>query len=312
MTRRVAIIGRTALAVGCLNVVRAAGDEIVAVIPDSSDDGSDGWQPSLRGAAARADVPILDGRAVNDPAFVAQLDALGPEFLLSFQAAPILRGPLIATARTAAVNLHYAPLPRYRGVSPIAWALINGETQHGVTLHLIDEGIDSGPIIDVQTVPIHPDDTGRTLYDRCATAGVAQFGAWWPRLRDRDIIKATPQDESTALYYNRWALDFADRRIRWTADCAVIVNRIRAFIFPPFQFPEIVTPTGVSCSVGSVAWDRGSHRGRPGEILAVEGGAVVVAAPGGRVTLSDLTMDGGVVARDDMAMIGLRPTDVLN
>ena len=311
MTRRVAVIGRTALAVGCLSIVRDAGDEIVAVIPDQSDDGTDGWQPSLRGAAMRAGVPILEGRAVNDPAFVAQLDILRPEFLLSFQAAPILRGPLIATARTAAINLHYAPLPRYRGVAPIAWALINGETHHGVTLHLIDEGIDSGPIVAVQAVPIDPHDTGRTLYDRCAAAGLALFGAWWPRLRDRDIVEATPQDESAALYYNRWALDFTDLRVRWNADCAVIVNRIRAFIFPPFQYPEIATHTGAICGVGSVAWDRGAHRGRPGEILAVEGATVVVGAPGGRVTLGELMMDGRVVAPDDMATIGLRPSEVL-
>jgi methionyl-tRNA formyltransferase len=305
--RRVAVIGRTRLAVSCLETVLAAGDDVVAVIPDAGDDGTDGWQPSLRGAAQRAGLPIVGAPNVNDPAFVAELGQLRPDFLLSFQAAPILRAPLIATARIAALNLHYGPLPRYRGVSPIAWALLNGELSHGVTLHIIEPGIDSGPIVQGRSVPIERDDTGRSLYDRCVDAGVSLFRDAWGLVREQDPVESRPQDEAAALYYNRWALDFADCRIRWTDDCEVVANRIRALIFPPFQLPQFVTGSGRTCTVGAVAWDRRSHRARPGEVLAVDGTKVTVAVPGGRIVLEDVALDEVVLTAAQLLAAGLAP-----
>lgn len=311
MKRRVALIGRTGLAVSCLYTVLRAGDDIVAVIPDAGDDGTDGWQPSLRGAAERAELPIIGAPNVNDPAFVTQLAQLRPDFLLSFQAAPILRAPLIATARIAALNLHYGPLPRYRGVSPIAWALLNGEQAHGVTLHVIEPGIDSGPIVDGRSVSIDPGDTGRSLYDRCVEAGIALFREAWPVVREQERIEARPQDDDASLYYNRWALDFSDRRIRWTDDCVLVANRIRALIFPPFQYPEFATESGGECRVGAVAWDRQPHRGRPGEVLAVAGDVVTVAAPGGRILLREVAVDQSVLTGEGLLAVGVVPGSTL-
>ncbi len=311
MSRRVAIIGRTTLAVACLDIVRAAGDHIVAVIPDASDDGRDGWQRSLRGAAERDGLAILDGTPVNHADFVASLAELQPDFLLSFQAAPILRAPLIGTARVAALNVHYGPLPRYRGVAPIAWALLNGEREHGVTLHVIEPGIDSGPIVASRAVRVEPGDTGRTLYDRCLDAGIGLFRDSWASVREQEPVVATPQDDAEALYYNRWAIDFADRRVRWTADCRAIANRIRALIFPPFQYPEFGLPDGPTLEIGTVTWDREPHRGRPGEILVLEAATIVVAAPGGRIIIGDARRDGSVLAPTELAATGLKVGAIL-
>ena len=220
MRRRVVVIGRTGLAVAALDTLATAGDEIAAVIVDHEDDGTDGWQPSLRAAAGRLGLPVLDPPNVNDPGFVERVAGLAADHLLSFQAGPILRAPLIATARIAALNLHYGPLPRYRGVAPIGWAIINGETAHGVTLHHIDPGVDSGPLVRSLAVPIDPTDTGRTLYDRCVAAGVSLFASAWPELRLLEDVPGTPQDAGTALYYNRWAIDFRERRVRWDDDAS--------------------------------------------------------------------------------------------
>ncbi|MGQ0607070.1 MAG: methionyl-tRNA formyltransferase [Chloroflexota bacterium] len=305
MKRRVALIGRTRLAVACLDVVLGAGDEVIAVVPDASDDGRDGWQPSLRRAAADRGLPVLDAANVNDADFVRRVDQLAPDFLLSFQAAPILRAPLIGTARIAALNLHYGPLPRYRGVSPIAWALLNGEASHGVTLHVIEPGIDSGPIVTGTDVPIRPNDTGRTLYDRCVDAGIGLMADAWPTVRAMTEVDAVPQDEALALYYNRYAMDFSDRAVHWTQDCEAIANRMRAFIFPPFQFPEVTVRGAGTYAVRAMSWDRFPHRGRPGEILEAGPAGVVVAAPGGRITLQSVTVGDDVLGEADMAAGGL-------
>ncbi len=98
------------------------------------------------------------------------------------------------------LNLHNGPLPRYRGVRPINWALKNGETMHGVTIHEITEGIDDGPIVAQLTYSIYPEfDEVKDVLDRATEYGWVLFRETMPLL---DHIVATPQDESAASYYS--------------------------------------------------------------------------------------------------------------
>lgn len=290
MQRRVVILGKNRLAVEGLHTVLDAGDEVPAAVVDTGDDGTDGWQPSFRAAAGRAGIRIEAPANVNDEAFVTEIRSLAPDFILSFQAAQILRRPLIESSAVATLNLHFGPLPRYRGVAPIAWALINGEASTGVTIHHIDPGVDSGPVVRAATVAIEPTDTGRSLYDRCTEAGVELFRAAWPDIRS-GATSGHPQDEGAVLYYNRHSIDFTRRVVDWTDDARTIANWVRAMIFPPFQHPEVALGD-TRLEVHGVTWDRGMHAGRRGEILQVQDGVLVVAAPGGRLMLGPLHHEG--------------------
>lgn len=99
------------------------------------------------------------------------------------------------------LNLHNGPLPRYRGVSPINWALKNGEKEHGLTIHEITPGIDDGPIVAQVKYSIYPEtDEVIDVFKRSLEYGWTLFSQTMPIL---DRIKAVPQDESKALYYNR-------------------------------------------------------------------------------------------------------------
>lgn len=311
MQRGVVVIGKNRLAVDCLDAVLAAGDEVLLAVADAGDEGRDGWQPSFRGAAEARRLPVVAPADVNAPEFVAEVDALRADFLLSFQAAQILRSPLIATARVATLNLHFGPLPRYRGVAPIAWAMINGEAATGVTMHHINPGVDSGELIQSRHVPIEDTDTGRTLYDKCTAAAVGLFGDMWPQLR-QGTIHGTPQADADVLYYNRHSIDFSRREVSWRADARTIFNWVRAFIFPPFQYP-LVRLNGAELEIGSVRWDRRPHRGRPGEILAAEGeGGLVVAAPGGRLIVGGLRIGGQPAGAAALAAAGFTAGAVLD
>jgi methionyl-tRNA formyltransferase len=229
-------MGKNRLAVECARVVVEAGDRIVLAVLDPGDDGDDSWQPSFRKAAEAADFPTFAPSDVSSPTAVARLAAVRPELIFSFQYAQILRPPVIALAQVATLNLHYGPLPRYRGVAPIAWALINGESATGVTLHHVDPGVDSGDVVCAVNVPIARGDTGRSLYDKCTDAGIRLFTDWYPRLR-AGAIPRIPQNPSDVLYYNRHSIDFRDRAIPWHTDVERLANWIRAFIFPPYQYP---------------------------------------------------------------------------
>ncbi len=99
------------------------------------------------------------------------------------------------------LNLHNAPLPRYRGVSPINWALKNDEAEHGVTIHEITAGIDEGPIVAQVKFPIYPAfEEVRDVYNRALNFGWLLFESTMPLL---DKIEASAQDESQALTYTR-------------------------------------------------------------------------------------------------------------
>lgn len=302
MQRRVVVVGKNRLAAECLRVVVAAGDKAIAVA-DPSDSGVDGWQPSFRRCAESLGVPVRSAIRINDPSFVADLGRTRPDYILSFQAAQLMRAELLAVPALAAINLHFGPLPRYRGVAPIAWALINGERSTGVTLHHIDAGIDTGPSIRSSVVPISREDTGRSLYDKCTEAGIELFRQTWPSLRRR-VLRGKPQRSRDALYYNRFSLDFSLRVVRWDRDCESVANWIRAYIFPPFQLP-VVTVGGREIEIGGVRWDRGFHRGRGGEILEVSDEGITIAAPGGRVTLVHLRHAGTPLNAADFMGAGL-------
>jgi methionyl-tRNA formyltransferase len=302
------VVGKNRAAVAALDGIRAAGDEIACVVIDPGDTGEDGWQPSLRRAAASFGERIETPSNLNDPAFVDTIRSLAPDLLVSVQAAQIMRRTLLELPRIGAVNLHFGPLPRYRGVAPIAWAIINGETETAVTLHVMDPGIDSGPILASATVTIGREETARSLYDRCTQAAVDLFRAEWPRIR-RGGLDGQPQ-AGAGLYYNRHSIDFSQRAISWQRDARDVANWIRAFIFPPLQLPCVMVG-GSRIDVGAVTWDREAHSARPGEVLETTDARVVVAAPGGRVVLCDMSRDDAPLSESMLADMGVVPGLVL-
>jgi methionyl-tRNA formyltransferase len=307
--RRIVILGKNALAVECLRTILAAGDDVVLAFPDPSDDGVDGWQPSFSSFASSAGVPVHPTTDINDPGVVAEVAKTRPDFLLSFQAAQLMKAALLETPAMGALNLHFGPLPRYRGVAPVAWALINGEAATGVTLHHIKVGVDNGPIIGSKRVPIHAEDTGRTVYDRCSEAGIELFRESWAHVR-RETPPGVPQSEAEALYYNRHSIDFSRHTVAWQGDAEAIANWVRALIFPPFQFP-VVNLARSQLEIGSVRWDRLPHRGRPGELLEVSDEGITVAAPGGRLTLQ-LRLDGADLDLSQFVRLGIAVGAVLS
>ena len=160
---------------------------VVPVVPEP------GWTDSI-GARARA-----AGVAVLESGDYADLAAEGPEDLaISVFYDRILSAEFIARFGRV-LNIHNGPLPRYRGVSPINWALKNGETSHGVTIHEITPGIDDGPIVSQLSYSTYPEhDEVEDVYARALAFGWTLFEQTMPIL---DRIEAAPQDEAGATYY---------------------------------------------------------------------------------------------------------------
>ncbi|OIN56272.1 methionyl-tRNA formyltransferase [Arsenicibacter rosenii] len=166
-------MGTPDFAVASLQKLIDAGCQVVAVVTAPDRPSGRGLQvigSPVKKAAEAAGIPVLQPEKLRDPAFLEQLRSYNADLqvVVAFRMLPevVWAMPTIGT-----FNLHGSLLPQYRGAAPINWAVINGETETGVTTFFIEKEIDTGQMIFQATEPIHPDDTAGTLHDRLMALG---------------------------------------------------------------------------------------------------------------------------------------------
>jgi methionyl-tRNA formyltransferase len=142
-----------------------------------------------------------------DADFIAQLRALEPDFFVVFAYNKILRKDVLDIPRLGTIGFHPSFLPRYRGPSPFQTALLNGELETGVTLYLLDEGVDSGPIIaTTEPVAITNADTFNSLARKLAEAGGALLVKTLPAFNEGQITPV-PQDNAAATLTKKFTAE---------------------------------------------------------------------------------------------------------
>jgi methionyl-tRNA formyltransferase len=274
------LCGKNDAAVAALELLVAKGDEVLA-IGAHGDSGEDGWQRSLRRAAARLRVPFEQPRRIHAPDVIERLAGFGARALISIQYDQILHAPLFRALAHPCLNLHFALLPRHRGVAPIAWALLCGDAEAGVTLHHMVEAIDAGDLIARKRVRIGAEDTAREVYDRTSLAAAELFRECYP-FSETLLAARLPQDAAAASYHRAGDFDFGSRRVDWSRPAGELQRWLRAMIFPPLQQPE--TRLG----------GRALRLTRVGALaeasLAPPGSVVEVSAAGARVACGDATL----------------------
>jgi len=216
--------------VRCLSVLLAHGVEIVRVVTHQDSPSETIWFDSVAELAARHDIPVITPEDPNDPAVVAELAALQPDFLFSFYYRLMLKAPLLALPGHGAWNMHGSLLPKYRGRVPVNWAIIHGERETGATLHRMLEKPDAGGIVAQQAVPILPDDTALEVFNKVTLAAEMALDRVLPDLLAGRAV-ARQQDLSAGSYFG--ARRAEDGRIDWTLPAAVVHNLIRA-VAPPY------------------------------------------------------------------------------
>lgn len=280
------LCGKNDAAVRSLEFLVERGDEVWAIVT-KDDAGVDGWQRSLRVAAERAGVRVEQPRRSDDPAFVERLAAFGANALISIQYDQILRKNLFERIGCPCLNLHFALLPRHRGVDPMAWTILEGDTRAGATLHWMVEEIDAGDVIAQRDVEVPPDQSARELYDRVSQAAIALFRECYPFGREL-LAQRRAQAASAACYHRKGDFDFSERRVDWRRPAPELQRWLRAMIFPPFQHPETELG-GRRLLIASVGGSVGAgRREAPGAVLARTAHGIEVAAGEGSLTLRGL------------------------
>ncbi|HWI17243.1 MAG TPA: methionyl-tRNA formyltransferase [Vicinamibacterales bacterium] len=240
--------------------------------------------------------------------FLETIAELRPDFLFVWSYTMLLPDGLLAVARRGGVNLHAGSLPDYRGGHVLNWALINGERETAVTLHVIDAGVDTGPVYAERRVAIEPDDDILSVHRKLIAAGSSLLYEWWPKIESGEA-KAMPQDESRARYYRMRTAD--DGRVDWTQSSEQIRNLVRALVAP---WPGARTFSGatqiVLRRVEDVAGD--APPPVPGTVVRNEPGDLQVATGSGILRLTAVEIDGRPADAPSLRSVGVRPGAVLH
>ncbi len=202
---------------------------VVAVVtqPDRPKGRGRKLMPSpVKETALAAGVPVLQPRTLKDPAAVAELAALQPDVIVVAAFGQILRPNVLNLPPRGCINVHASLLPRWRGAAPVAAAIRAGDTETGVTLMKMDEGLDTGDIIRARAIPIRADHTRATL-----TAELAELGATLliETLPDWLAGNITPQPQDDALATFAPRIKKEAGRINWQQSAAEIERLTRAF-----------------------------------------------------------------------------------
>jgi methionyl-tRNA formyltransferase len=183
-------------------------------------------QSPLKRVALQHGLEVFQPIKLRNPDEVARLAALKPDLILVVAFGQILPQSVLDIPPFGCLNIHPSLLPRYRGATPIPAAIIGGDKETGVTIMLMDAGMDTGPIITQIIVGIEPDDTTESLTTKLARAGVRLLGEALPLWFDGSL-KPQPQDGSKATYTAHITKE--DGNINWEMSAVQISRRVRAF-----------------------------------------------------------------------------------
>jgi methionyl-tRNA formyltransferase len=263
-----------------LDALIKSSHEVPLVIthPDSDHVYEKIWDDSVAALAAAHDIPTVVRKYANDQEIVERLRDIEPDILVSSDWRTWVAPRIYRTAKHGAVNIHDALLPKYGGFAPLNWAMINGEPEVGVTVHLMNEDFDLGDIVVQRAVRVDPKDTIIDVFHKT----VELFAPL--TLQALDLIESgtgtrTPQNPADATFFHKRSVE--DSRIEWSWRAESISNLVRAQVDPypnAFAFDK-----GKRVEILAASITPGRFSGTPGRIFRPQGdGVVIVCGPNAR------------------------------
>lgn len=249
------------------------------------------------GIAVRAPLKI------RSPDVVAGLLDMHPDCLVVAAYGQILPSTLMNSPPHGAVNVHASLLPRWRGASPIAHAILAGDEETGVSIMRMDSGLDTGPVYATARVVVGPDATAPALTDVLARLGAETLIDVLGRL-ERGDIEAHPQPETGVTYAPRLGRD--DGRVVWARRSGIEVDRMVRALQP---WPGVIAPLeGIEVSIERGAVSGNPDGTTPGILVRHEGESVVIAASEGAYRIDLITPPGRRAMTSAAFLRGHRPT----
>lgn len=286
---RIVFMGTPDFAVASLDILVQNGYNIVGVItaPDKpAGRGKQIQQSAVKQYAVAHNLNVLQPEKLKNPDFLAELKALNADLqiVVAFRMLPevVWNMPPMGT-----FNLHGSLLPAYRGAAPINWAVMNGETQTGVTTFFLQHEIDTGSIIHQATMPIGPDECTGEVHDRMMALG-AELVLKTVKEIEQGTVTATPQD-MTGDYPHAPKIFREDCKIDWNQPLDKVYNHIRGLSPYPAAWTEL---DGKTLKIYRAKKETAYHT-QPNGTLDTDGKTYLrFAVPGGFIYADELQLEG--------------------
>ncbi len=285
------LIGNESLLIGCADQMLARGHEIRAVVSDQADIQAWAKDKGISVLAHPADVPD------------------GFDWLLSIANLRMIPNVVLERAKKGAVNFHDGPLPAYAGLNTPNWALINGETQHGITWHVIEGGVDEGDILAQRLFDVSDDETAFSLNSKCYAAAMDSFPEVLEQL-EKNALNRQPQDLGQRQYFAKSARPWGNGLLDFTKPATDLARLIRALDFGEYWNPLCAPKLLISdqlllAKTASIV----DGDGAAGTILDVSNDTLTVACGNGAIKLSGiLRADGSPIELTSLAPVGSQLT----
>jgi methionyl-tRNA formyltransferase len=263
--------------------------KVVGVITQPDRPAGRGQQPAsppVKLVAAAAGIPVYQPKSLRSEEAAKPLRQWQPEMIVVAAFGQILRPHVLDLPPLGCVNVHASLLPRWRGASPIQYAILAGDTRTGVSLMRMDVGLDTGPVYVQQAIPIETEETAASLHDKLAALGAMMLGEHLAGIADGRLT-AIPQNDEESTYAPM--IKKEDGRLDWQQSSAALARRIRAMTPWPGAFTSWQGQLLKVLRAESV--DGSLPDGEPGEVVGGPETAVVLTQNGG-LALQEIQLAG--------------------
>lgn len=296
MALRIIFMGTPEFAVPSLKILTDSSHQVVAVVTTTDKPAGRGLKiqaSPIKQFAIQKHIPVLQPTNLKDPLFISQLKSYHADLyvVVAFRMLPeqVWKIPPKGT-----INLHASLLPQYRGAAPINWAIINGETETGVTTFFIEKDIDTGKIIMQEKVPILPDDSAGMLHDKLMFVG-AQLLLKTVDAIDGNTIQPIDQYSLTKNMVLKTAPKIFKENcsIDWNKNCTQIHNLIRGLSPYPAAYSHLINgQNNYVTKIYEASVIDSKHTSTPGSILTDEKTFLHVAAKDGFISIKEIQVEG--------------------
>jgi methionyl-tRNA formyltransferase len=272
MNVKIVFMGTPDFAVPCLKKLVDGGYDIAAVYTQPDRKAGRGQKlvaPPVKELAEAYSIPVLQPESLKDDAVAAYLENLAPEVIVVAAYGRMIPQRVLSIPPHGCVNIHPSLLPGYRGPSPVATAILEGDKKTGVSIMLLDAGMDSGPILEQTEAVIEDTDTTGSLTARLAETGAQLLSEALPRWLSGEIAPK-PQDNDSATITRIFTK--LDGEIDWSLTAEQIWRQVRAFqpwpgTFTKWQGKQLKIIQALPLDYGK--------KGEPGKVVSVDGPSTV-------------------------------------